>query len=162
MSFEALRNGKFTQTWQTSDLMRGLRKDSATSRDSYEMSDLSGLVGFDGAFKAIPGTTVKADLDGSSPTFPFPQVFVLSRLLLYCTSTKIYEMSPADYSLTLVHTVVAGSAWKVVDFFEYLYMSNGALAVVRSAAGVWSTSSDLPTAYAMCNYNGQVLVGGIV
>jgi hypothetical protein len=161
MSFEALQDGKFTNVWQTPDLMKGLRKDSQIARNSYEMSVLSGMVALNDGFQAIPASSSKVDLDSSDPSFPFPQVFVLSRHILYCTSTKIYEVNPVGYTLTLGITVSAGSRWNVVDFFDYLYASNGTVSVERSASGVWSTSSDLPIAYSMCNYNGQVLVGGI-
>jgi len=56
--------------------------------------------------------------------------------------------------------VAAGQTWAAVDFYDYIYMSNGAVAVVRDPnTGTFSTTTDQPTAVAICNYNGQVMIG---
>ncbi|MCK4525976.1 hypothetical protein KAW18_01290 [candidate division WOR-3 bacterium] len=57
-------------------------------------------------------------------------------------------------------TVTAGSTWTAVDFFDYVYMSNGAVAVIRNAGSkTYSITTDQPKAMAICNFQGQVLIG---
>jgi hypothetical protein len=90
--------------------------------------------------------------------FPYPQIFVLTNLIIVCSQTKIYEWVAG--ALVLKLTVAAGSTWTAVDFFDYVYMSNGKVAVVRdSISKVYSTVTTLPTASSICNFQGQVLVG---
>jgi len=57
-------------------------------------------------------------------------------------------------------TVTEGSTWTAVDFFDYVYLSNSKVAVIRdSASKVYSTTTTLPTATSICNFNGQVIIG---
>ena len=57
-------------------------------------------------------------------------------------------------------TVTPGALWKAVDFFDYVYLSNREVAVVRDAGSkVYSETTELPTATAICNFNGQVIIG---
>ena len=47
-----------------------------------------------------------------------------------------------------------------MDFYDYIYLSNGKVAVVRNANNFnYTKSTILPVASAMCNFNGQVIVG---
>jgi hypothetical protein len=56
-------------------------------------------------------------------------------------------------------TVTTGSTWTAVDFFDYIYLSNETVTVVRSTNGTYALTTDFPTANAICNFNGQVIVG---
>jgi len=78
---------------------------------------------------------------------------------LSVVGTKIYEWDSG--SLTLKYTATtAGSTWTAVDFYNYIYLSNGREAVVRSPeTGLYSLSTTLPTGMTICNFNGQVIVG---
>ena len=89
--------------------------------------------------------------------FPYPQILAFSKVTIVCGATKICEV--VDGSLTLQLTVMASDLWSAVDFYDYIYMSNGAVAVVRdSNTGEYSSTVDLPSANGMLNYNGQVLI----
>jgi len=56
--------------------------------------------------------------------------------------------------------VTAGIAWSAVDFYDYIYMSNGKVAVRRRATdGLWEIAADLPIASGIVNFNGQVMIG---
>lgn len=91
-------------------------------------------------------------------SFPYPQIFVFTNVTIVCTETMIFEW----VSGALVHklTVSAGSTWVALDFYDYVYLSNGNVAVVRDAGDkTYSETSDLPTAMAAFNFNGQVILG---
>jgi len=153
---EVIRNGKFNIILSSKDLSKGLRKESSSVRDVPGMSDMSGLVSQDGVLQAMEQLS-RINTDIITDDFPYPQIFILSNHILICGETKIYEY---DGSLELKLTTSAGSTWKVVDFIDYIYLSNGKVAVIRDAGSdKYSVSSDLPIANAMCNYNGQVIIG---
>jgi hypothetical protein len=96
---------------------------------------------------------------GITDAFPYPQIFVLTNMIIVCSSTKIYEW--VNNALVLKLTVTGGSTWNIVDFYDYVYMSNGKVAVKRDAGTkAYSLTTALPIAMGMCNFNGQVLIGG--
>lgn len=148
--------GRFSHVIKTSQLSKGLRRSKRDPRNSGFMVTCSGAVGRDGVLQVLDELIrLDADIDEG---FPFPQLFVFTNIIIVCGQTKIYEWDGS--SLVLKLTVTAGFAWKAVDFFDYVYMSNQRVAVVRDAGSkTYSETSDLPTARAVCNFNGQVLVG---
>lgn len=152
-----VKGGKFTFTVDR-DLSRGLRSSLRNPRNEEYLITCDGAVGRDGVLAAIEQFT-RMDTSSITDAFPFPQVFVFSHLVIVCGAKKIYEWDGS--SLTLVYTAAAaGGTWDMVDFHSYIYASNGRVAVERSGAdGSWALST-LPSAVAMCNYNGQVLIGG--
>jgi hypothetical protein len=92
--------------------------------------------------------------------FPYPQLFILSNLILVCGKTKLYEW--VNNALVLKITVTAGNPWSVVEFYDELYLSNGVVAVERRASDkVYALRSDWPVAEALFNYGGQVIAGGV-
>lgn len=154
---ETLRNGKFSLILSGKDLARGLRKEEVLSRDRHSMTAMSGLIGKDNVLQAISEYS-RLDTSVITDAFPYPQIFVLINHIIVCSNNKIYEYYNGSLSLKI--TTEEGSTWKLVDFIDYLYLSNGKVAVIRTAtSGAYSISSDLPIAGAMCNYNGQVLIG---
>ena len=150
------RGGRFSHVIKTSQLAKGLRRSKRDPRNSGFSVTCQGVVGRDGVLQVLDELTrLDAAIDEG---FPFPQLFVFTNVIIVCGQTKIYEWDGSSLSLKL--TVVAGFAWRAVDFFDYAYMSNGKVAVVRNAGSkAYSETSDLPTARAICNFNGQVLVG---
>lgn len=155
---EVLRNGKFTINLSNKDLAKGLKKNNKLARDRHGMTELTGLISKDDVITAMD-QLIRIDTNIITDGFPYPQLFILSNYILICGSTKIYDYSSG--SLILVATVTAGNTWKVVDFIEYLILTNGVVNVVRSASdGTFNISTDFPEANAICNYNGQVLIGG--
>jgi len=112
--------------------------------------------------ESISDGTASATADGNSSAlatvFPYPQKFVFTNMIIICTSTMIFEW----VSDALVHklTVSAGSTWVGLDFNNYVYLSNGTVAVIRDALDkTYSETTDLPTAMAALNFNSQVILG---
>ncbi len=154
---EVLRNGKFSLTLSGKSLARGLKKNENIVRDKHAMVAMTGLISKDDVLQAMKQLS-RIDTDVIGDAFPYPQLFVLSNHIIICSATKIYDYTSG--ALVLKLTVSANNTWKLVDFIEYIYMSNGDTNVIRTAStGEFTVTTDLPTASAMCNYNGQVLIG---
>jgi len=112
--------------------------------------------------ETISDGTASATADGGSSSigtaFPYPQIFVFTNVIIICTSTMIFEW----VSSAPVHklTVAAGSTWCALDFHDYVYLSNGTVVVERDAWDkTYATTTELPTAMAACDFNGQVFLG---
>jgi len=147
----------FTFTIEADQLARGLRPSKRVARNSKYLVESKGAVGRDGILSAIDALT-RMVTGTITDTFPFPQLFVFTNMIIVCSQTKIYEW--VGGALVLKLTVAAGSTWTAVDFYSYVYMSNGKVAVVRSAdTGEYSETTELPTGNSILNYNGQVVVG---
>jgi len=148
---------EFSVTITPPQLCRGLRPSKNVPRNSRYLVECKGAVGYDGVLHVIDeltrmATTVITD------AFPFPQIFVFTNLIIVCSQTKIYEW--VSGALVQKLTVTRGSTWSAVDFYEFIYLSNGKVAVVRDAGTkAYSVSTAVPTASSICNFNGQVLVG---
>ena len=139
-------------------LVKGLRPFEEAPRDSKFLVESKGAMGRHGVLAANQSM---APLDTSVITdgFPYPQIFAFSKFTIVCGATSIYEI--INNVLTLKITVAApcGGLWNAVDFYDYIYMSNGEIAVRRDVlTGEYTECTSLPVACAMCNYNGQVLV----
>ena len=147
----------FSITIDTSKLSRGLRPSKRMPRNSGYLVECAGAVGKDGVLQTLEEITRIATA-AITDSFPFPQVFVFTNLIIVCSSTKIYEY--VGGSLVEKLTVTAGSTWTAVDFYDFIYMSNGSVAVLRnSESNVFSVTTDQPKAMSICNFQGQVLVG---
>lgn len=140
------------------ELARGLRYSKRVPRDSKYAVECLGAVGINDVLTTLEEITrmaTSAITDG----FPYPQIFIFRKVIIVCSSTKIYEW--VDNALVEEFTVSAGTSWRGVDFGEYVYLSNGAVAVTRTN-GLYELSATLPAVRAMCNMNGQIIVGGIL
>jgi len=146
----------FSKTINTSMLSRGIRPSRRMPRDSGYLVTCSGAVGKDGVLSVLDNIT-RIATTAITDTFPYPQIFVFTKCIIVCSSTKIYEWTGSALELKL--TVTAGSTWRAVDFHDFVYMSNGKVAVERSAADKTYSLSSQPVASGMCNYNGQVIIG---
>ena len=148
----------FTFTISSDQLTRGLRPSKRAPRDSKFLVESKGAIGQDGVLCAIDQLTRTATAEVTD-TFPFPQLFVFTNLIIVCGRVKIYELTSGALSLKYTAST-SGSTWTAVDFYDYVYLSNGREAVVRNPdTGVYSLSSTLPKAMSICNFNGQVIVG---
>lgn len=150
------KGGRFSHIIGPEKLSKGLRRSKRDPRNSGFLTTCQGALGRDGVLQILDELTrLDAAIDEG---FPFPQLFVFTNVIIICGQTKIYEWDGSSLSLKL--TVTSGFVWKAVDFFDYVYLSNGQVAVVRdSGSKTYSETTDLPTARAVCNFNGQVLVG---
>lgn len=150
------KNGDFSVDILAKELVRGLRPSKLIARDTKYLTECNGAVGRDGVLKTLEDLN-RLDLDILAASFPYPQIFVLSSVTIVCTDTKIYEFE--NGSLVLKLTVPTGITWALVDFFNYVYMSNNVVAVVRDGLSMTYAYSDhLPPAQAICDFNGQVII----
>ena len=148
----------FTFTISSDQLTRGLRPSKRAPRDSKFLVESKGAIGQDGVLCAIDQLTRTSTAEVTD-TFPFPQLFVFTNLIIVCGRLKIYELTSGSLSLKYTAST-GGSTWTAVDFYNYVYLSNGREAVTRNPdTGVYSLSSTLPKAMSICNFNGQVIVG---
>lgn len=157
---EVLRDGTFTTRINSDDLAKGLRSSKRNPRNIKFMVQCIGAVGLDSVLQVIDDLegdridTIATILDA----FPYPQIFVFTNLTLICGRQDIYE-----YDGTLTHVfgpVAVGQLWSAVDFFRFIYMSNGSVSVLRDPdTGVYSLTATQPVAAALCNFNGQVIIG---
>lgn len=158
METSVAQGGKFTFTISSKELSKGLRPHKQNPRNSDFLVVSSGAVGYKGALRVIDSLT-RMLTSVITDAFPFPQLFVFTNMIIVCGQKTIYEW--VNGVLVLKYTAaVAGGVWSAVDFYDYIYMSNGNIAVVRDAASnVYALSTALPKASAICNFNGQVLIG---
>ena len=139
------------------ELSRGLRPSKRMPRNSKFLTECSGAVGRDGVLSVLDEVT-RIATTAITDDFPYPQIFVFTNVIIVCSSTKVYEW--VSSALVEKIEVSAGSTWTALDFVEYLYLSNGNVAVVRDAGDkTYSETTDLPTAMAACNFNSQVILG---
>ena len=147
----------FSITINPKELSKGLRHSKRVPRNTKLLISCIGAVGKDGVLSALDEIS-RIDTSSITDSFPYPQIFVLTNMIIICSSTKIYEL--VDGELVLRLTTTAGSSWTVVGYFNYVYMSNGIVSVTRNPdTGVYTETSDLPTAQSILDFNGQVMIG---
>lgn len=156
-----LNNGVFSITINSEDLARGLRSTRRAPRNTKFLTICKGAVGLDNVLQVLRDISVDAiDISGlGALTFPYPQLFIFINVILICTPTKIYELIAGVP--TIVFTASAsGILWSAADFYNFIYASNGKVVAIRRATdGLWEESTAYPIAGAICNYNGQVMIG---
>lgn len=152
------RYGNFSLTIGSEKLSRGLRPSKRSPRNAGYLVESQGMVGRDGVLQAIDVLTLSNGIT-IADAFPFPQLFVFTNMIIVCGAKQICEYDGT--SLSLMYTAATtGGTWSAVDFYDYIYLTNGKIAVIRDAGSKsYSLSSTLPYASAACNYNGQVLIG---
>lgn len=154
-----LNDGKFSFEIPTAELSRGLRTTKRNPRNSKFLTECNGVVGLDNVLQVLEGLEeIRVVTDEIVGEFPYPQLFVFKKLIVICSATTIYEL--VGGSLVSKLTVTAAILWSAAEFNDFIYMSNGRVAVKRSPeSGVWSATEDYPAAAAICDYNGQVVIG---
>lgn len=154
-----LNDGKFSFDIPTAELARGLRPTSRNPRNSKFLVECIGAVGRDNVLQVLDDLSEdQIDTSALTADFPYPQLFIFKNLIVVCTSTKIYEIVAGVLTERL--SVTAGLIWSAVEFDDFIYMSNGKVAVKRSfESKTWATTTDYPIASTICDYHGQVFVG---
>ncbi len=150
------RGRNFILILDAQDIAKGLRPSKRMPRNSGYLVESSGAVGRDKVLQTLDPMN-RMDLSVISDGFPYPQLFVFSRLIIICSRDTIYEWD----SGTLVDkiTVTPGDPWKAISISRYVYFSNRVVSVVRDPISNKYALSDLPVASSICNYNGQVFIG---
>jgi hypothetical protein len=100
------------------------------------------------------GTAYSKGIDDG---FPYPNIFTFRDIIIVCGETDIFELSAGVLQWKL--TVTAGSTWRALDFGTFIYLSNGKVSVTKDPLTHVYSISDQPIASAMCNFNGQVILG---
>ena len=160
---EVLRDGTFVFNLGAEELSHGLRPSKRSPRNAKFLVECVGAVGLDKVLQVIDDlqndridTTVIAD------TFPIPQIFVLTNMIIVCGKTEIFEYDGSTLTSKLAG-ITTGQLWSVVDYFNFVYMSNGIVSVLREeSSGIYSLTTAQPVAGAICDFNGQVIIGGLV
>jgi len=153
------KDGTFSITLSSEQLAAGLRPAASNPRNSSYMTELVGMVGRDKVLQTLEDLSELDTTGIINDGFPYPQLFILSKHTLVCGETKIYEY--LDGSLILQITAsAAGGTWRILDYVNYLCMSNGSVTIVRNPqTGVFSETTALPSFNAACDYNGQAFLG---
>lgn len=159
MAINQNSDGSFTLTIGSDLLSKGLRPASKLPRNSGFLTTCNGCVGKDGALTSLDEITRIATTE-ITDAFPYPQIFVFTNVIIVCSATKIYELVAGALVEKLEVTI--GLTWSGVSFYDYAYLSNGVVAVKRDVESKdYSITTDLPIASAICDFNGQVLIGQV-
>ncbi len=158
-----LRDGTFTLSLEGNALSRGLRPSKRSPRNAQYLVKAAGMVGIDGVLQVIDDLELsRIDTSTITDGFPYPQLFVFTNFILVCGETDIYEWDGS----TLNHAygpVAAGHIWSAISFYDFIFMSNSSVVLVRDPlSGVWSESSDYPLFEAVEDFNGQIMIGGLL
>jgi len=160
MELSVAQGGKFSFTIKSKELSHGLRPSKSNPRDNDYLITCIGAIGKNGVLQATEELT-RIATDIITEGFPFPQIFTFTNLTIVCGVKDIYEWDGTTLNLKFtVEDESFGGVWTAVDFYDYVYLSNGKVAVVRSASDyTYAVSELLPSTTAVCNYNGQVIIG---
>lgn len=154
---EVFRSGKFSLNLFNKELAQGLKKNSTQRVNDGSMEELVSFVGQEEILSSVPLLNA-IDTSFITTGFPYPQIFATTNYIILCDIDKIYEYSIDHFDLKL--TVTAGDTWKIIDFYNYLYLSNNEVSIVRDSLTQEYSISNLPITEAMCNFNGQVFISG--
>ena len=160
MEIAVAQGGKFTFTIKSKELAQGLRPSKRNPRDNDFLVTCVGAIGRDGVLQAIDNLS-RIDMSPITDGFPFPQIFVFTNTIIVCGMFDIYEwMETALHFELSIPANLAGSTWTALDFYDYIYLSNGDVVVIKNAqSNLYEISADLPHATCACNFNGQVIIG---
>jgi len=155
---EVLRNGKFSLPITSENLSKGLRRSDKNILNKHGLVECFGAIGDEGVLTVLEDLT-RFETPEITDGFPYPQIFISPNIIIVCGATSLYEKS--GYGLVLkLSGLSEGSTWSAVIWHDYAYLSNGRVAVVRdSDTKDYAITTDLPTAMAMCSFNGQAIIG---
>src|SRR3990167_10372204 len=92
-------------------LSKGLRPLKMMPNNSGYLINCNGAVGLDEMLVAV-NALPRMNTDVVSDGFPYPQLFVLTNMILLCGKTNIYEYISGIWTLKL--TVTEGATWNVI------------------------------------------------
>lgn len=179
-----LPNGHFSLSISGQELSKGLRNSARNPANNPAMLQCAGVTGREKILEKSEDLSLTVDIDsgvfpagvtfggdfnvtfgGDSVTFnsgvniefPFPQIFVETNLIVICTKEYVYEYE--DGNLNLKYSISGGSTWSLISIHDFVFLSNGVVSLVRNPESKQYSLSNAPTAMAICNYNGQIIVG---
>jgi len=158
-----LPNGQFTLTLPGDVINKGLRPSSNNPRNNPLLTVCEGGIGYEGVLSThnISASALMADPLIDLADFPFPQIFAHKQYLIVCNRLEILELTSGSLVSKIVVTQSDG-LWTCVDYYNFLYFSNGKVSVTRNPSnGTYSLSTTLPICKTLCDYNGQVFAGNI-
>lgn len=134
----------------------GLRKEEKQAKNVFAKTELSGMITQKGMLRSNPVHT-RIDTSIITDGFPYPQLFVLNKVVIICGRTDIYEWN----GTALIHkiNVTGGMIWKVLENFNFIYLTNGEVSVKRDPWSKYYALDDKVVSSSLCNYNGQILAG---
>lgn len=101
---------------------------------------------------------------GFSESWPFPQIFWNNKIKILATKSQIYTIDD-DYVATPVKETSEGGDWELVDYYDYVVLTNGSDIYYRDVdTGVFSRyppDDDIPLFRTCCNFRGQAFIGNI-
>jgi len=104
-----------------------------------------------------PNTPVTTVLSADSS---YPRLLSNNYKLLLLDDYSIYEVN-ADWSLTKVGDVLAGTYWTYADFQKYIILSNGQ-SNYEYINGQVSPTTNMPIGRSLCRFRGRIISGGIL
>jgi len=139
----------------------GLRKYAKVPRNTQVLTQcLNAKVGRSGLEEYTSITSPFVALPTLS--HPFPQLIPTMPARYIAVADKVYLVN-TDWSLTSQLTGITGSRlFHVADFGAWQVWTNGTKLIERNySTGVFSISAETWTARTVCNFRGQLVVGGI-
>ena len=157
---EVARDGSFMLTIGSGELARGLRPTSRSPRNEKFLTKCIGAVGIDEVLSALNNIGLyRVDTGVIADGFPYPQMFVFTNVILFCGLTAIYELV-AGALVMRVGALTSGNLWTAIEAWDFIYMSNGKVAILRDPnSKIFYVTFSQPAAEALCNYNMQVFAG---
>ena len=158
MKLSTSQGGRFSLTIEAKDLASGLRPSKRNPRNRPYLVTCKGAVGRDGVLQVLDELT-RINTSAITEAFPFPQIFVFVNLIIVCFQSAIYEWDGSSL-VSKISGLTKGNTWEALDFYHFIYLTNGKVAVTRNAESkVYSIDSTVPYGMALCNFNGQIFVG---
>ena len=110
------------------------------------------------ALQSVGQFTIMSLPAGITFVFPYPQLKVLSDLILLCNDNQIWEWNGSVW-VSKISGLSVGTTWTHVDRKQYVILSNMRVTVERSPVTLaYSVNGDLPFG-SYGDYNGQLSVG---
>ncbi len=166
-------------------LQTGLRRDARNPRNTQALVECANLlpspyglkkfVAEDGsAYIYDPMTPAKLGWVSMTKSWPFPQLMRLNAITLLMDSQKIYEFDeyqgvnywmPTGYPLQepLISNVPLGGTWHAADFYDRVFLFNGAAVVYQdydNGVVTWKNQSDVTINTGCAHKEGRLFYGG--
>ena len=141
---------------------KGLRKHHDNPRNNEALVECYNAKPSPGGL--IPFKPITDPFTGATVSWPFPQLFIGKNYRIYCTETKVYELSTWTFGTVKVTTTGSGR-WDFIDFGTYFILVNGAKIVTIDPSDGSYTASDsltnIPRFATGCAFRGRIVGGNI-